>query len=191
MKKYADSKRHDAKFEVGQWVWAKFHHYKQQSAAKRINFKLAKRYFGPFLITARIGKVAYRLELPPDCKIHPVLHVSLLKPYKGPLPLPPPSMVYDETQLPSIPLPHAIVAERHAKTPEGLTYQVLVEWENTTREHATWEDWNNLVDIYMTPALEDKVLFHRGGNDTIQVHQVRSQRVKSAPSWATNFVTKI
>ena len=156
MKKYVDSKRKDTEFEIGQWVWAKFHHYKQQYVTKRLNFKLARRYFGPFLITARIGKVAYKLELPPDCKIHPMLHVSLLKPYNGSLP--PPSVVYDETQLRLVPLPQAIVVERHVETPDGQQYQVLVEWQNTTREHATWEDWNTLVDIYTAPALEDKVL---------------------------------
>ena len=87
---------------------------------------MAKRYIGPFLITARISKVAYRLELPPNCEIHPMLHVSLLKPYKGPLA--PPSVVYDETQHQPIPLPQAIVAERHVETPNGQQYQVLVEW---------------------------------------------------------------
>ena len=86
MKKYVDSRRTDKVYEVGQWVWAKFHHYKQQSAAKRLNFKLSKRYFGPFLILKCIGNVADKLELPRESRIHPVLHVSLLKPYNGPLP---------------------------------------------------------------------------------------------------------
>ena len=76
MKKYVDSKIKDAEFEVGRWVWAKMHYYKQPYAAKRLNFKLAKRYFRPFFITARIGKVAYRLELPTDCKTYAACFIA-------------------------------------------------------------------------------------------------------------------
>jgi hypothetical protein len=34
---------------------------------------------GPFLISKRNGPVTYTLELPPDAKIHPRFHVSLLE----------------------------------------------------------------------------------------------------------------
>ncbi|KAK9155865.1 hypothetical protein Sjap_003345 [Stephania japonica] len=42
--------------------------------------KLAPRYIGPFRILARIGPVAYRLDLPPQLAgVHNVFHVSMLR----------------------------------------------------------------------------------------------------------------
>ena len=43
--------------------------------------KLAPRQYGPFTITQVVSPVAYRLQLPPSWKIHPVFHASLLTSY--------------------------------------------------------------------------------------------------------------
>lgn len=48
---------------------------------KTVHKGLVRRYEGPFKVIGRVGRVAYRLDLPPKLKIHPVVHVSLLKPY--------------------------------------------------------------------------------------------------------------
>ena len=42
-----------------------------------------KRHEGPFSVIKRVGKVAYKIQLPTTIKVHPIFHVSQLKPYSG------------------------------------------------------------------------------------------------------------
>jgi hypothetical protein len=50
-----------------------------------IKGKLAAHYISPFLVLARLGNVAYRLELPPALAgVRNVFHVSQLKKYLKP-----------------------------------------------------------------------------------------------------------
>lgn len=51
--------------------------------ANRLSNKFSKSYYSLFVITERIGKVAYRLALPATSRIQSVFRVSVLKPYKG------------------------------------------------------------------------------------------------------------
>jgi hypothetical protein len=64
------------------------------SVASRSNNKLSFKYFGPYLILERIDKVAYKLQLPDNSKIHSVVHVSELK--KG---IPPTEVVSSDESL--------------------------------------------------------------------------------------------
>lgn len=75
-----NSKRRDKEFAEGDWVYLKLQPYRQVSVHRRSSQKLAKRFYRPFRILHRIGPVAYELELPSTARIHPVFHVSLLKP---------------------------------------------------------------------------------------------------------------
>ncbi|KAA3479404.1 BSD domain-containing protein 1-A-like [Gossypium australe] len=65
MKYFADKKRSDRHFQVRDW--------------RVFRQKLAHRYFGLFKVEAKIGEVAYRLQLPPDLRVHRTFHVSHLK----------------------------------------------------------------------------------------------------------------
>lgn len=137
MKQQADSKRRDIQFEVGDQVLLKLHPYRQQTVFKRAHQKLSSRYYGPYPILEKIGAVAYRLQLPPTARIHPVFHVSLLKPYNDtpavtPLDLPP---LADNGVITLE--PQQILDTRWIKRGDTFMEESLVHWKHLPHEEAT------------------------------------------------------
>lgn len=68
---------------MGDLVLVKLQPYRQHSVVLKRNQKLGLRYFGPFKVTKKIGTVVYELHLLTTTRIHPVFHISLLKPFHG------------------------------------------------------------------------------------------------------------
>lgn len=134
MKKQADRKRQEKEFTVGEWVWVKLHRFKQGSLAKRLNFKLSKRYYGLFKIVERVGAVAYKLELPDDSKIHNVFHVALSKDYVG---APPSALGSTPTEVSfNLIEAQAIINKRRVNHAGSKVLQVLLEWTGMNRDEA-------------------------------------------------------
>jgi hypothetical protein len=126
---------------VGTQVYLKLQPYVQQFVQLRFNLKLIYKYFGLFQVLERIGKVAYRLQLPEHSLIHHVVHVSQFK-------------LADEFQgtanssLPSDVLqyrvPVQVVASRTINYGGSLVAQVKVKWFESTDDSVTWEDYEVL-----------------------------------------------
>ena len=79
MKQFANRRRSEREFAVGEEVYLRLRYPHLKSITQRSMSKLNPRYYGPFPIIAMIGKVAYCLQLPKESQIHPVFQVSLKK----------------------------------------------------------------------------------------------------------------
>ncbi|RVW22706.1 Transposon Tf2-2 polyprotein [Vitis vinifera] len=142
MKKWADKKRRHTEYKVGDMVLVKL--LPQQFKSLRpVHKGLVRRYEGPFLELGKVGKVSYRVELPPRLKIHPVFHASYLKPYHGDNDDPsrglskraPTAVVtsYDKE------VEHVLVDRviRRRGVPPATEY--LVKWKGLLESEASWE----------------------------------------------------
>jgi hypothetical protein len=137
----ADRKRAEQHLEVGQKVLLKAESISWPNEPNEPSRKLRPRYIGPFAITRRIGQVAFKLDLPPTMRIHPVFHASNLVPYeeRGHANLIPP----EETPPPPVSVHgreeyevESILDERtwHGK------HQYLIKWKGWPATDAQWVD---------------------------------------------------
>ncbi|PNY16937.1 retrotransposon-related protein [Trifolium pratense] len=165
MARYANKKRRDLCFEVGEWVFLKLRPHRQQSVVRRMHQKLAARFFGPFQIIARVGAVAYKLQLPPDSKIHPVFHISLLKcavgNYQVQGELPKDLEIAVESDV----YPEKVLGSRVILQGNTEVHQSLIQWKNKAADDVTWEDTEFLRGQFPEFNLEDKVLLKEVGVD--------------------------
>ncbi|XP_039126831.1 uncharacterized protein LOC120262973 [Dioscorea cayenensis subsp. rotundata] len=139
-KSYANNRRRDLEFQIGDRVFLKISPWKGVIRF-RSRGKLNPRYIGSFLILERIGPVAYRLQLPPELKkIHNVFHVSLLKKYvpdpSHALETPPVELREDLT----FEVRPVRILDRLEKVLRGKVVPVVkVLWRSDQIEELTWE----------------------------------------------------
>jgi hypothetical protein len=126
MKLQADKHRTEREFQVGDSVYLCLQPYRQKTVAMGKNLKLSPQFFGPFKILQCIGLVAYKPDLPPSSRIHPVFHVSCLKLKLGqhinPLPTLPLVNLVGEIKLEL----EAVISHRMVKKGDRFVTEVLV-----------------------------------------------------------------
>ncbi|XP_073298458.1 uncharacterized protein [Primulina huaijiensis] len=193
MKFHADKKRAEKVFEVGRYCYIRFQPHKQTSLARHRYTKLSKRYYGPFKIIKRVGVVAYKLELPPTVKIHPIFHISVLKACPNPEEVPELSLLITFVENQPLVSPLAILNQRRILRQNAWVPQLLVQWSGLPLEYTSWEDLSSFQQLYPTFHLEGKVLSKGEGNVTspgvLEEREQRPQRTRSAPRILVDFVS--
>ena len=164
MKTATDHHRRDLSFEVGDSVYLKFSPYRRLSLAHRLNEKLAPRFYGLFRVLQRVGKVAYKLQLPPSSNIHPVFHISQLLPAVGNLlsaiDLPSPL----STDLELLLEPEAVLGYQVSSFSSPHDIEVLIQWKDVPAHEATREPYTLIQNHFPSFHLEDKVTLGARGS---------------------------
>ncbi|XP_042942595.1 uncharacterized protein LOC122276751 [Carya illinoinensis] len=154
MKKYADLKRTEREFTIGEWVYLCLQPYRQTSVSQRRGLKLAPRYYGPFQVLERVGSMAYLLKLPPSSKIHTTFHVSQLKKKIGEIT--PLATIHPVNAAGVLKLePKEAIARHIVKRNNKACTEVLIRWQGQEPEDVTWEPYARLKEQYS--HLEGKV----------------------------------
>lgn len=120
--------------------------------------KLGPKFFGPYKILRKIGKVVYKLELLESSMIHPIFHVSQLC-----------RAITDPSLVLTSHLDIDSEGQWTAKPEEVLStwqkahgLEVLIHWANTLEKGETWETAHSIHGDFPDFPLEDKVAIMGG-----------------------------
>jgi hypothetical protein len=151
-KEYADRHRKpDPNIQIGEKVWLLPRNIRTTRPSRKLDYKK----LGPYKVLAKVGKNAYKLDLPPSLRVHPTFHINLLEIYQeDPFPTqskPPPPPIETEGE-PEYELDQIIDSRRH----HGKL-QYRAKWTGYDRNHDTeWYPADNF-----TNAGEATDTFHR------------------------------
>ena len=144
-KSYADKRRRELTFNIGDFVYLKLSPLKGMQRFQ-LRGKLAPRYVGPFKVLSRRGEVSYQLELPEEMSaVHDVFHISLLRKC---LEVPEKTEVFKNIDHRSVDInkdltyrevPIRILEEAYRTTRTRSIKFLKIQWSNHTEEEATWE----------------------------------------------------
>ena len=155
MKEYYDTHHQPMFFKVNDLVKLRLHRGYELPG---VSSKLAEQFAGPFKVIERIGRLAYRLQLPPKMRIHDVISVAQLEPTTDPTadpygrrpPPSPPTILDGEDEVERI----IRKRTRYIGRFKAKSTEYLVRWVNCGPEHDEWmtvkqlANAKHLIDVF-------------------------------------------
>nr|GFB94118.1 putative reverse transcriptase domain-containing protein [Tanacetum cinerariifolium] len=146
---YTDVRQKPLEFQVGAKVMLKVSPWKGVICFGKRG-KLNPRYIGPFKILAKVGTVAYRLELPEQLsRVHSMFHVSKLKKCMADEPL---AIPLDEIQVDDklnfIQKPVEIMDREVKRLKQSRIPIAKVHWNSKRGPEFTWEREDQMQKKY-------------------------------------------
>ena len=138
-KRYADQKRQDLSFALGDRVWLESYNLSTDTPSK----KLAAKHLGPYTILEQVGNSSYRLDIPVTWRVHNVFHAGLLSRTKddtipGRNPAPQPTVRIQDQELWVI---NRFVNSRWFRG----RFQLKIRWEDQSEEQDDWRDFREIL----------------------------------------------
>ena len=150
-KSYADVRRRELAFEVGDYVYLKVAPMRGVIRFGKIG-KLAPRFIGPFPILEKIGTLAYRIQMPDWLPgVHDVFHVSQLRRHVHD-----PDLIVEEAAQQDLEItptlavrrePLEIIGKETRKLRNKSINLVKVQWNGDPRD-CTWETEESIKMAY-------------------------------------------
>ena len=136
--KYYNKGHKDLEFQEGDQVMLSTQNLLPAVDLKRVSQKLTPRFIGPYKVEKKVSTTAYKLSLPPNIKVHPVFHVSLLKHYspnkfegRKEMP-PPPEFFISPNSEPEFEVEKVLDKRTYYRKP-----QYLIKWKGYPLHEAT------------------------------------------------------
>ena len=159
-----DQHRRAAEFQVGDVVLLSTRHIRFRNCPQ----KLQRRFVGPFEIIEKISRAAYKLKLPDTWKVHPVFHISLLKPWRESTWSCPVDLQPDDIEPETQPVYEVekILRWRKVQLGRKKTREFLVTWHGYPLEEAMWIPEENFTYPRLIKGMmrRDKPVEDTGGS---------------------------
>jgi hypothetical protein len=173
--KYADERRRELAFNVDDMVMLSTQHLKTDDKAR----KLLSKYIGPFRVKQVVNASAYELELPAKYRIHPVFHISKLKPFVSDSAVFPGRQQADSRPSAEVGSDgeerwevEKVVDKRVIRRGKNRHVEYLVEWKGYPAWERTWEPVANLrlakhaIQTYEQAQLQNNMIQQSNGADS-------------------------